>query len=139
VCEQVGSAFGVRAKTIARRLWAFVEVRGEVNDRIVVGDARSVVRVENVKPGAARKIVGLEETAHMDAEITAATRDENFHRFQIFPNYVQPLNPLRLTSSFCAFARKAVRAKAQSQNLRRKGRRKGIRQGKLTVPLRLHF
>jgi hypothetical protein len=46
--EQIGRAFGVRAKTFGGSFGTLIEMRGEMNHRIVIGNARGIVRIEDV-------------------------------------------------------------------------------------------
>src|SRR5689334_23088736 len=56
-----------------------VEVRGEMNHRIVLADSLHVVRIEDVETRAAGKIVGGEKLADVSSQVTTATGNKNSH------------------------------------------------------------
>ena len=74
-----GGPFGVDAEALLGGLRIFVEVRGEVDHHIVIGNARDIVGVEHVAVRAAREIIGGEKMADVHAEIAAAARDKYVH------------------------------------------------------------
>src|SRR5258706_14548952 len=78
--QDVGSAFGVcaEAKFSGRRV--FVQVSSQVDYRVVSRDSADIDRVENVEIETPRKIVGIKKAAHVNAEISAAAGNQNFHR-----------------------------------------------------------
>jgi hypothetical protein len=69
----IGSAFGIYPEGKISSVRVFIEIGGQVDDRIVVSYRLDVRIVENVMTRAPRKIIGRQESAHMGAEISAAT------------------------------------------------------------------
>ena len=71
--NDIRGAFGVGAETLLRAFRTFIEMRGEVNDSVVVRTLLSSFFVENVEIRTTGKIVGGEKLANVRAQIAAAS------------------------------------------------------------------
>ena len=75
--QDVRRAFSVCAEALFGGGRVLIEVRRKVNHYVVIVESRRVVRAQDVEARAPRKIVRTKKTAHMHAEITAATCDDD--------------------------------------------------------------
>ena len=56
-------ALGVSAKTAFGGFGAFIQMGGEMDDDVVIGEKRHIVRIKHVQIGAAREIFSVEESS----------------------------------------------------------------------------
>ncbi len=63
--EDVSRPFGIGFEALRRAARMLIEMRREMNDRVVVRDSLYGVRIEDVETWAAGKVVGWEKLAYV--------------------------------------------------------------------------
>ncbi len=72
MAQDIRRSFHISAKALGGGLRVFVEVCSEMDNNVVVRDARRVRFTEHVQVRTAREIVRAEESANVYAEIAAS-------------------------------------------------------------------
>lgn len=75
VLQEIYGAFNVRSERGFNLARIFAEMRCEMNNHIVRAHSRGIQRIENVEMRSSRKVLGVEKTKHVRAEVTAAACD----------------------------------------------------------------